>query len=76
MVEESAEMDAVVKKIVESSSSSRLQKDKEGKVMYDPSLWVTPLDHQRQVFCNRALNMRSIQAVGFDVSGRRSYSVR
>eukprot|EP00887_Chlorella_sp_A99_P007558 scaffold28.g7558.t1 len=30
-------------------------------------VWATPLDLPRRVFCNRSLNLRSIQAVGFDM---------
>ncbi|GBG69541.1 hypothetical protein CBR_g4376 [Chara braunii] len=30
-------------------------------------VWASPVDMRRQIFCNRSLNMQSIEAVGFDM---------
>lgn len=39
----------------------------DGELLLTGRWWSRPLDTGKKIFCNRSLNMRSIEAIGFDM---------
>jgi hypothetical protein len=39
----------------------------DGELLWSGRWWARPLDTRKQIFCNRSLNMKSIEAIGFDM---------
>ncbi|XP_024394455.1 uncharacterized protein [Physcomitrium patens] len=39
----------------------------DGELLWSGRWWARPIDARKQIFCNRSLNMKSIDAIGFDM---------
>jgi hypothetical protein len=39
----------------------------DGELLCSGRWWARPMDTRKQIFCNRSLNMKSIEAIGFDM---------
>lgn len=39
----------------------------DGELLWSGLWWARPMDTRKKIFCNRSLNMKSIEAIGFDM---------